>query len=98
MGLSAFIDTVGRDLIQLPVLLMGLMAAGYDGWRGRLVFALLCSALLEFYQSQATPSFEWTYQFSWFGFLAQTVVIATVALLLGWLGPKLNRFRKPAPN
>lgn len=95
MGLSAFIDMVGRDLINPFVLFAGLLAGVVDDNRLRVAFAVLASVFVEVIESQRAPALEWSYVFSWWSFAAQTAACIMVALALGRLLPWLNRFSAP---
>lgn len=85
LGANAVIHMIEREVLDLGVWCAGFIASVYDGTGGRLVFALIASAMLEFLQSQAAPSLDWSYQFSWAEFLLQTLIVALIAQLIGRL-------------
>ncbi len=86
-----------RDLIIAiaGVTFAGFIASTYDGNRGRAIFAVITSAMLELWQSQATPSLDWSYRFSWPEFLIQTLAVVIIAQIFGrLLMPRL----RPSPR
>ena len=94
MGLSAFIDMVGRDLLNPLVLFFGIIAGVIEGSGFRIGAAVIASLFIEFQESQAEPSFEWAYAFSWQAFAAQTLACIIIALAIGWLVSHLNKIGK----
>lgn len=79
------IHMIEHEVLDFGVWCAGFIASVYDGTAGRAVFALIASGMLEFWQSQAEPSLDWSYRFSWAEFVLQTLVVALIAQMIGRL-------------
>ena len=96
MWLMVVLEQAGEALVSPFAIFAALVAASVEGKAGKTIAAILGSGLIEFWHSQAAPTSDWIYRLSWLHFIGQTLAVIVWALLIGWLAPKLNRFRRQA--